>query len=402
MPCAPKIVIIGGGPAGLMAAEAAAQAGAEPHVYEHKPTLARKFLMAGKSGLNISHSEEEPVFLSRYGSSAERLAPFLSAFGPRDVRAWMDGLNEAWFTGSSGRVFPVAMKASPLLRRWVARLDEAGVTFHTRHRWTGWDGAALCFDAPGGPVCVRADAVILACGGASWPRLGSDGGWAGIMAEAGMETHPFRPSNVGFDIAWSDHFAPRFAGAPVKPVALSAGGQTVRGEFVVTRTGLEGSGVYHLASTLVAALDREGEASLTLDLLPDLSPDAVMERLARPRGKQSISNHLRKTLGLGGVKAGLLREATPPDAMQDVTALARALKALRLPILRARAIEEAISTTGGVPWDALDGTLMLRTRPGLFCAGEMIDWDAPTGGYLLTACLSTGRAAGHAAAHHAR
>ncbi|NHK28640.1 TIGR03862 family flavoprotein [Parvularcula flava] len=393
------IAIIGGGPAGLMAAEAAARGGAQVHVYDQKPTLARKFLMAGKSGLNITHSEDHDTFLSRYGASADRLRPYLEDFGPQDVTAWMEGLETEWFTGSSGRIFPTAMKASPLLRRWVARLTDMGVTFHMRHRWTGWSNNTLTFTREGVPVTARPDAVILAMGGASWRRLGSDGEWAPVLDHADVPLDPFRPSNVGFDVAWSEHFIGKHGGEPVKPVALRVGETIVRGEFVVTRHGIEGSAVYTVSSALVDELTTAGKATLTLDLLPDLKLGEIEERLARPRGKQSLSNHLRKVLNLTGVKAGLLRELTPPDVMADTQAqaLAQSLKALPVPIAAARPMDEAISTAGGVAWDALDENLMLRNLPSVYCAGEMIGWDAPTGGYLITACLATGRAAGLAA-----
>ncbi|GGD18551.1 hypothetical protein GCM10011342_29050 [Aquisalinus flavus] len=392
------IAIIGGGPAGLMAAEAAAGAGAQVHVYDQKPTLARKFLMAGKSGLNITHSEAHETFLSRYGASADRLRPFLDAFGPKDVTAWMDGLETEWFTGSSGRIFPKAMKASPLLRRWVARLTDMGVTFHMRHRWIGWSHGTLTFTREGVPVTARPDAVILAMGGASWRRLGSDGEWAPVLGEAGIALAPFRPSNVGFDVAWSEHFIGRHGGEPVKPVALHVNNDIVRGEFVVTRHGIEGSAVYTVSSALVDQLTETGTTTLILDLLPDLTLGEIEDRLARPRGKQSLSNHMRKVLNLTGVKAGMLRELTPPEVMTDTKAIARSLKALPVPIAAARPMDEAISTAGGVAWEALDERLMLRALPRVYCAGEMIGWDAPTGGYLITACLATGRAAGLAAA----
>ena len=389
----PEVVdalVIGGGPAGLMAAEALAEAGRAVLVAEAKPTVGRKLLMAGKSGLNLTKAEPAAAFAGAYTAGGAWLAPMIAGFGQAEVAAWAEGLKVATFTGSSGRVFPSEMKASPLLRAWTRRLEAAGVRFRTRWRWTGWDGPAARFATAGGARAVVAGATVLALGGASWARLGSDGAWAAILAAEGVPLAPFRPSNVGFGVAWSPAMARHF-GAPVKPVRLSAGGRSVAAEFVVTARGVEGGGIYALGDRL-----RDG-AALVLDLLPGRDEAAIAGRLARPRGRASRSNHLRKALALPPVKIALLREFAPA-ALDDPSACAAALKALTVPLGDARPIDEAISTAGGVRRDGLDDGLMLRARPGVFCAGEMLDWDAPTGGYLLTACLATGRHAGRGAA----
>jgi uncharacterized flavoprotein (TIGR03862 family) len=386
--------IIGAGPAGLAAAEAMLAASVCPVVFEARPTVARKLLMAGKSGLNLTKDEGIDAFLAAFGPAAERLAPMLDRFGPAQVRAWTEALGEPVFTGSSARVFPRSMKASPLLRAWLARLSAA--EFRTRWRWTGWEGDALTFDTPAGPRSVAARATILALGGASWPRLGSDAAWVPWLAERGLRITPFRPANMGFDAAWSPHFRDRFAGAPVKGVRLSFGSQAVTGEFVVSRSGVEGSAVYALSGPLRDALET-GPVALTLDLAPDRSEAELYRRLSRPIGTNSLANHLRKTIRLTGVKAGLLRELAR-DALEGPDATARALKSLPLPLLRPRPIAEAISAAGGLDWRELSPDLMIQSLPGTFAAGEMLDWEAPTGGYLLTACLAAGRAAGQAAA----
>ncbi|HSF95745.1 MAG TPA: TIGR03862 family flavoprotein [Thermohalobaculum sp.] len=386
--------VIGAGPAGLAAAEALLAAGVRPVVFEAEPTPARKLLMAGKSGLNLTKDEDPEAFLAAFGAAAPRLAPCLAGFGQARVRAWAEGLGQPVFTGSSGRVFPNSMKASPLLRAWLARLAEADL--RTRWRWTGWDGEDLTFDTPAGPRRVVARVTVLALGGASWPRLGSDAAWVPWLAARGVRVAPFRPANMGFDVAWSDHFRDRFAGQPVKGVRLSLGVHSVKGEFVVTRTGIEGSAVYALSAPLRDALE-EGPPTLTLDLCPDRTEAQLYGRLARPIGGNSLANHLRKTIRLTGVRAGLLRELAP-KALEGPDDTARALKALPLPVLAPRPIAEAISSAGGIAWDELDPGLMLTRLPGVFAAGEMLDWEAPTGGYLITACLATGRAAGQAAA----
>jgi uncharacterized flavoprotein (TIGR03862 family) len=399
------VAVIGGGPAGLMAAEAAAGAGASVDLYEAKPSPGRKFLVAGMGGLNLTHAEPYAVFLARFGDRGGALAPFLERFGPGDVRAWAAGLGFETFVGSSDRVFPEGMDAAPLLRAWRMRLTEQGVRIHGRHRWTGWDETgAWLFETGAGPLQVRPGAVVLALGGASWPQLGSDGGWVERLRGRGVEIAPFRPANCGFEVVWSGHFRDRFAGAPVKAVRMHFEDSTGavfdrRGEFVITEYGLEGSLVYAASALLRDEIERTGEAVISLDLAPDRSQDALARRLALPRGSSSISNFLRKQAGIKGVRAGLLREGTLPPDFSDLVGLARRIKGLRLTLLRPRPIEEAISSAGGVRFEALDDRLMIRALPGVFCAGEMLDWEAPTGGYLLTACMATGRAAGEAAAH---
>ncbi|MCA8882715.1 MAG: TIGR03862 family flavoprotein [Rhodobacteraceae bacterium] len=382
-------LVIGAGPAGLMAAEVLSAAGRRVLLAEAKPSIGRKLLMAGKSGLNLTKSEDPARFLAAYGDAADWLAPMLAAFGPEAVQDWAQGLGQPVFTGSTGRVFPEAMKASPLLRAWAGRLTAAGVGVRTRWRWRGWDGAAAVFDTPGGPRRVLADATVLALGGASWARLGSDGAWAPVLAAADVALAPFAPANAGIVVAWSDPMARHF-GEPVKGAALSAGGQVSRGEWVISRRGMEGGGVYPLSPQIRAG------AALTLDLLPDRDPAWIAGRLARPRGKATLSAHLRKGLKLDPVRLALLREfggdlSGPPEV------LAARIRHLPVPHLGLRPMDEAISTAGGVARGACDGGLMLRARPGVFCAGEMLDWEAPTGGYLLTGCLATGRWAGRAA-----
>jgi len=383
-------LVIGAGPAGLMAAERLAAAGNRVLIVDAKPSAGRKFLMAGKSGLNLTMDMEPEPFTARYWRGADRMAPLIGAFGPARVQDWARDLGQEVFTGTSGRVFPRAMKASPLLRAWLGRLSASRVTLRTRWLWTGRDGAAETFETPGGPRRVAARATVLALGGASWARLGSDGAWADALAADGVPLAPFAPSNVGFRVNWSPAMAKHF-GAPVKSVTLSAGGRSLPGEFVLSAHGVEGGGIYALTPEL------RNSAALTLDLAPGRSAEDVGNRLKRPRGKTSLSNHLRKTLGFSPVKTALLRECAP-DALGDPSAIGRALKTLALPLAGPRPIDEAISTAGGVVWDALDDGLMLKSRPGTFCAGEMIDWDAPTGGWLITGCLATGLRAGDAAA----
>ncbi|WP_118135226.1 TIGR03862 family flavoprotein [Oceanicella sp. SM1341] len=390
-------LVAGAGPAGLMAAERLAAAGLRVLVAEANPSPARKLLMAGKSGLNLTREEDAGSFAARCGAGApgaEALGRALAAFGPAEVRAWAEGLGQEMFTGSSRRVYPVAMKASPLLRAWLARLAASGVELRSRMRWCGLEDGAHVF-ADG--TRIRPRVSVLAFGGASWPRLGSDAGWVPALQEAGVPVRAFRPANMGFDVAWSPHMERHF-GAPVKPVALSFGETRIRGEFVVSRTGIEGSAVYALSAALRDACGPDG-VTLTLDLAPDRETEALAAALARPRGKASLSNHLRKATGLSPVALALLREAGPlPEAPR---ALAARIRALPLRLERPRPIAEAISSAGGVRWEALDETLMLRAHPGVFCAGEMLDWEAPTGGYLLTACLATGGLAGEEAARRA-
>ncbi|MFQ8430070.1 TIGR03862 family flavoprotein [Amaricoccus sp. W119] len=385
-----EALVIGGGPAGLMAAAMLAEAGAGVIVAEAKPSLGRKLLMAGKSGLNLTKDETPAQFLDAYGREGAWLAPYLAAFGPKEVKAWARDLGQPVFTGTSGRVFPEAMKASPLLRAWVARLAQSGVATRPRWRWIGWAGGVARFETPDGPRDIRSRATVLALGGASWSRLGSDGAWAVVLAGEGVALAPFAPSNTGFRIAWSGAMARHF-GAAIKPARLSAGARESRGEIVLTAQGMEGGGIYALGPELRAG------ARAVLDLAPDLTEASVLARVSRPRGGDSLSNHLRKVLRFPPQKIALLRECAP-DRLAEPASLAAAIKALDLPLEGPGPLDAAISTAGGVAAAALDGDLMLRARPGVFCAGEMLDWDAPTGGYLLTACLATGRHAGRAAA----
>ena len=385
-----------------MAAEAlAADGGAAVHLFDAMPSVGRKFLMAGKGGLNLTHSEPFDQLLDRYGSQRANLGPILNAFRPDDIRAWAKELGIETFVGSSRRIFPTDFKAAPLLRAWLRRLRTAKVHFHMRHRWLGWsDAGNLVFMTPAGTVTfkTKADAVILAAGGASWPQLGSDGAWTDILAQAGVVVAPLRPANCGFDVGWSEHFRTRFAGTPVKSVSVIVGGARRQGEFVITDTGVEGSLIYAFGATLRDAIERKGTAQLTLDLAPDKDIATLTHALAQPRGSRSLSTHLHRMTGIGGVKTGLLRECLPREAFEQPETLARGIKSLPIELRAPRPIAEAISSAGGVPFDALNDDLMLRDRPGVFCAGEMLDWEAITGGYLLTACFATGRAAGLGAA----
>ncbi len=413
-----QIAIVGGGPAGLMAAETLAAAGLRVDLFDAMPSLGRKFLMAGKGGMNITHAEPAAAFRARYGEREREIAPLLDAFGPDALRDWIHGLGIDTFVGTSGRVFPTEMKAAPLLRAWLHRLREAGVRFHVRHRWTGWERASdgrttLHFatprnDAASGSadatsdVAFAADAVVLALGGGSWARLGSDGRWVPLLKRAGVPVAPLKPANCGFDAAWSEHFRTRCAGLPVKNVAAAcADVRGVRlqrqGEFIVTDSGVEGGLIYALAAPLRDALAAHGAATLELDLLPGRTPAQVLAAVTHPRGARSLSSHLQSRLGIKGVKAGLLRECLAPAVFADPPALAAALKALPLRLVAPRPLDEAISSAGGVRFEALDTALMLRELPGVFCAGEMLDWEAPTGGYLLTACFASGHAAGRGA-----
>lgn len=392
-----SIAVVGGGPAGLMAAEAAAAMGAEVTVYDAMPTPGRKLLRAGVGGLNLTREEPFAAFLARYGSAEARLAPYLAAFGPDDVRGWADGLGEETFVGTSGRVFPKAMKSAPLLRAWLARLGELGVALKSRHLWTGWEGDALTFDTPDGPARTHAAATVLALGGPSWPRLGGGDAWSPLLAAKGVGLAPWQPANCGFDVAWSAHFAERFAGTPIPTATFGFGDAKVRGGAVITATGIEGGAIYALGARLRDAIAAQGTATLTLDLAPDRTEADLAKALARPRGAKSMATHLKRS-GLEGVRAALPREAVPGFDALSPAAQARAIKAAPLGLLRPRPLDEAISAAGGVTWDSVDETLMLKALPGVFCAGEMLDWEAPTGGYLLTACLALGRAAGAAAA----
>jgi hypothetical protein len=384
--------IVGAGPAGLMTAERLAAAGLAVVVHEAMPSPSRKLLMAGRGGLNLTHTEPMAGFLGRYGKAAPVVASWLARFSPTDLIGWAEGLGQSTFVGSSGRVFPRAMKASPLLRAWLARLSAAGVELRTRSRWTGFDDGALMFETAEGPRVERPDAVVLALGGASWPRLGADGSWRPWLEAKGVVVAPFRPSNVGFDVAWSPIFAERFAGEPLKPVALTLGDETVRGEAMVTGYGLEGGAVYALSAGLRDAIARDGAATLIADLRPDLSIEALAARLAKPRGKDSVTNWLRKAAGLSPAAIGLLREI-PGEMPMGADKLARRIKAVRLTLTGVQGLARAISSAGGVALDQVDDGLMLKALPGVFVAGEMLDWEAPTGGYLLQAAMASGATA---------
>lgn len=396
------VAIVGGGPAGLAAAEVLATGGHEVHVFDAMPSFGRKVLLAGKTGLNLTHGEAYETFVSRYGACASRLRAALDDFGPKDVIAWADGLGANCFTGTSGRVFPAAMKASPLMRAWLGRLGNAGVVFHPRHRWTGFSGKALRFATPSGERQVSFDACLLALGGASWPRMGSDGAWIALLGALGVDIAPLRPANCGFDVAWSDSFRDRFAGAPLKSVTAMSAAGTIPGEFVISGNGIEGSLVYAHAAALRDELEAKGRAALVLDLAPGRSAVRIAGDLSRLPPKVSFSNRLRKAAGIEGVKGALLREIVPDISAWPAEKIAGTLKALALPVCRPRPIAEAISSAGGVCWDAIDEGYMLKAQPGIFVAGEMIDWEAPTGGYLLTACLATGRAAAKGIAERLR
>jgi len=396
-----KVLVVGGGPAGLMAADVLSAAGARVDLFDAMPSVGRKFLLAGKGGLNLTHSEPFELFLQRFGERSAQVEPMLRAFGPAEVRAWVQGLGIDTFVGSSGRVFPTDMKAAPLLRSWLHRLRGAGVRFHMRHRWNGWQAddapTRLRFTTPAGEAVHDADAVVLALGGGSWARLGSDGAWVPWLQACGVDVAPLLPANCGFDVAggWSAHFTQRFAGTPFKSVAIAfddgAGHRFGRkGEFVATQTGVEGSLVYAASGLLREQIARAGSASFLLDLLPDRSEGQVRAAVAHPRGARSLSSHLKSRLGLEGIKSGVLHELLAREQMHDVDVLAAAIKALPIRLRAARPIDEAISSAGGVRFEAIDATGALRARPGVVCAGEMLDWEAPTGGYLLTLCMASG------------
>ncbi len=398
--------MVGGGPAGLVAAEVLARAGVTVTVYERMPSVGRKFLLAGHGGLNITHSEDRDRFLPRYGTSAERLAPMLATFSPDELRDWCAELGEPTFVGSSGRVFPRAFRATPLLRAWLARLAELGVQVRTREQWTGWttDHGALRFTGrDGGTTDVVGDVTVFALGGASWPRLGSDGGWVGPFRDRGVAVTPLRPANVGVRVGWTDAFADRFEGTPLKHLALTVRGDggprgpSVRGDAMVTRTGLEGGPVYAIGAAIRAALDAEGRCVLEIDLRPDLTVEALADRLRHRRPKDSASSWLRRSIGMDPVAVALLRESSGGGVPADAAATAALLKAVPVVVTATMPIERAISTAGGIAWSEVDGSLMLTRLPGTFVAGEMLDWEAPTGGYLLQASFSSGVVAGHGA-----
>nr|WP_225783521.1 TIGR03862 family flavoprotein [Xenophilus sp. Marseille-Q4582] len=395
-----RVAVIGGGPAGLMAAQQLADAGCEVDLFDAMPSVGRKFLLAGRGGLNLTHSEPFEAFAGRYASRRPQIEPLLRTFDAQALRDWVHGLGVQTFVGSSGRVFPIDMKAAPLLRAWLHRLREAGVRFHMRHRWLGWAGTGahvpLQFESPEGRLTRSADAVVLALGGASWPRLGSDGGWVPVLEARGVPVAPLRPANCGFDVAaWTPFFAERFAGQPFKSVAvrvLDAGGEAVtrKGEFVATATGVEGSVVYAVSALLRDRIAAHGTATLWVDLLPDRSEAQVLAAVRHPRGSRSLGSHLKSRLGVEGIKSALLHELLPREQWQDPLRIAQTLKAAPIELVAARPVAEAISTAGGVAFEALDGGLMLQAMPGVFVAGEMLDWEAPTGGYLLTACMASG------------
>ena len=415
-----QVAIIGGGPAGLMAAQVLVGAGVAVDLYDAMPSVGRKFLLAGKGGLNLTHSEDADRFASRFGARRPQIERLMQSFGPEQLRAWAKGLGIDTFVGTSGRVFPTDMKAAPLLRAWMQRLrhpkapqtEVDGVRFHMRHRWLGWadDGRALRFESPQGEVNVTADAVVLALGGGSWARLGSNGAWVPLLAARGVNVAPLLPANCGFDVAsparssmtntvgWSEHFTSRFAGQPLKSAAIaftSSTGQTFqrKGEFVATQIGVEGSLIYAASSLLRDDIKTEGHATLLLDLLPDHSPERVRAEVSHPRGSRSLSSHLKSRLGLEGIKMALLHEMLSKDDLNQPAKLAAAIKALPLRLVAARPLDEAISSAGGVPFEVMNEDLMLQALPGVFCAGEMLDWEAPTGGYLLTACFASGKVA---------
>ena len=423
-----SVAVIGGGPAGLMAAEVLLAGGVQVDLFDAMPSVGRKFLLAGRGGLNLTHSEAFDAFLGRFGVARAAVEPMLIDFGPLALRAWAQGLGVGTFVGSSGRVFPTDLKAAPLLRAWLHRLRAAGLRLHMRHRWMSWHESpeagtdaqhTLRFSTPHGDVAATADAVVLALGGGSWARLGSDGAWVPMLAAQGVGVAPLQPSNCGFDVArigadgadgaplpgWTEHFRSRFAGHPLKNVAMTVPApdgstRSQAGEFVVTLGGIEGSLVYALSAPSRDTIARAGRATVHIDLLPGRSAEFVRDEVTRPRGSRSLATHLKSRLGIDGVKAALLHELLPREVMADAPRLAAAIKALPLTLVMPRPIDEAISTAGGVRFESLDDALMLHALPGVFCAGEMLDWEAPTGGYLLTASFATGAAAARGVLRH--
>lgn len=407
LPSTTEIAIIGGGPAGLMAAEVANAAGLAVDLFEAKGSVGRKLLIAGKGGLNLTHSEPRPGFDARYRERTREVAHWLDAFDGEALRAWAQEFGVETYVGSSGRVFPMDRKAAPLLRGWVRRLRERGVRFHVQHRWLGWDDDKhLRFETPDGERCIRANASVLALGGASWPQLGSDGAWAPLLAERGISIAPLRPSNCGFDIGWSVHLAGKNAGAPLKPVIAhwqdpDGAMRALQGECVLTTTGIEGSVIYAISADLRERILRDGQTMLWLDLAPGRDAERLCRDLDTARGKRSVGEHLRRQTGLDAAKVALLHEVLPREAMTDSAHVAATIKRLPLTLRSARPVAEAISTAGGVRFGTMDETLELHALPGIFCAGEMLDWEAPTGGYLLTACFASGLIAGRGAAEYA-
>ena len=396
-PANTHVAIIGGGPAGLMAAEVLSQAGIRVDVYDGMPSVGRKFLLAGVGGMNITHSEAYPAFLSRYAERAPQIAPLLRGFDADALCQWIHELGIETFIGSSGRVFPTDMKAAPLLRAWLKRMRDSGVVIHTRHRWLGWNASgALRIASPEGEISVNPDATLLALGGGSWSRLGSDGAWMLPLEQRGVDLAPLQPSNCGFEVqAWSELMVSKFAGAPLKNIAIGLNDDIPRlGECVITATGIEGSLIYALSAPIREEINRYGAAVIHIDLLPGRPVDKLQAALSKPRGSRSMAKHLHSQVGIEGVKAALLRELTDAETFADPALLARAIKALPLTLVKTRPLDEAISSAGGVRFEAMDERLMLKALPGVFCAGEMLDWEAPTGGYLLTGCFASGRAAG--------
>ncbi len=392
-----EVAIIGGGPAGLMAAEVLAKAGHNVAVYDRKPSVGRKFLMAGRGGLNLTHSEPLDKFLTRYNEAQSFLEPIIRKFLPNDLRAWCEDLGQETFIGSSGRIFPKMMKASPLLRAWLSRLDQSGVQFKLQQTWRGWnEDAALVFETNDGKnETVKPDVVLLALGGASWPGLGSDGSWAPLLEASGVDISPLKSANSGFTVKWSAHFKEKHAGEPLKNITLTLGGKTVPGEMILSKHGIEGGAVYALSSTIRETIAAKGEAPLTIDLRPQQTKDDLSAKLSKPRGRQSFSTHVQKTLGLHPVHTTLLREVAPDVQNYSPSQLAALIKAIPLTLNAPLSMDRAISSAGGICLDALDQNMMLKNLPGVFAAGEMLDWEAPTGGYLLQACFATGFAAGN-------